>query len=93
MGSGGGVDVNSLASAANSSGGADIEYGASGWSSSGVPFLYGTPDANKDGIPDIWAVRSDGSVRFHPGGRTIVNATGTEVVGANTYWPKRLAVG
>ena len=91
--SGGGVDVNSLASAANSSGGADIEYGASGWSSSGVPFLYGTPDANKDGIPDIWAVGSDGSVRFHPGGRTIVNATGTEVVGANTYWSKRLAVG
>ncbi|WP_210593554.1 DNRLRE domain-containing protein [Streptomyces sp. GESEQ-35] len=91
--SGGGVDLNSLSTAANSSGGADIEYSASGWAVSSVPFLLGTPDANSDGIPDIWAVRSDGSVRFHSGGRTTTSNTGTAVVGPTTWWAKRIAVG
>ncbi|MFJ5843184.1 DNRLRE domain-containing protein [Streptomyces shenzhenensis] len=89
----GGVNLNSLASAANSSGGADTYYTATGWSTSSMPFLHGTPDANGDGIPDIWSVRPDGSVRFHPGGRTAANETGTEVVSANTWWPKRITIG
>ncbi|EPD54834.1 DNRLRE domain-containing protein [Streptomyces sp. HGB0020] len=89
----GGVDLNSLASAANSSGGTDNYYSAAGWSTSSMPFLCGTPDANKDGVPDIWSVRADGSVRFHSGGKTAVNETGTEVVGANSYWQKRISVG
>jgi hypothetical protein len=91
--SAGGVDVNSLASAANSSGGTDAVYGSSGWYSTDKPFLYGTPDVNKDGVPDIWSVRPDGSVRFHAGGKTGVAESGTEVVGANTYWQKRVTIG
>ncbi|ALV30712.1 DNRLRE domain-containing protein [Streptomyces sp. CdTB01] len=91
--SAGGVDVNSLASAANSSGGVDLTYGASGWYSSDKPFLYGTPDVNKDGIPDIWSVRPDGSVRFHAGGKTSVTDTGTEAVAPNDYWQKRITIG
>ncbi|MFQ6200212.1 hypothetical protein [Streptomyces sp. NPDC000405] len=89
----GGVDLNSLASAANSSGGADTYYTATGWSTNTMPFLHGTPDANGDGIPDIWSVHPDGSVRFHPGGKTAANETGTEVIGPNTWWPKRITIG
>ncbi|MFD9459542.1 FG-GAP-like repeat-containing protein [Streptomyces sp. NPDC060027] len=89
----GGVDLNSLASGADSSGGSDTEYGASGWFSSSVPFLFGTPDVNKDGIPDIWSVRPDGSVRFHAGGKTALTGSGTEVVPANDYWQKRVTIG
>ncbi|WP_210578108.1 DNRLRE domain-containing protein [Streptomyces sp. GESEQ-4] len=91
--SGGGVELNSLSTAANSSGGTDTEYSASGWAVSHVPFLLGTPDANNDNIPDIWAVRSDGSVRFHPGGRATTSSTGTAVVGPTTWWQARIAVG
>ncbi len=91
--SSGGVDVNSLASGAGSNGGADSYYSSTGWGGSSMPFLYGTPDANKDGVPDIWSVRSNGSVRFHAGGKAAVNETGTEVVGANDWWRKRIAIG
>lgn len=89
----GGTDLNSLASAANSSGGIDTEYGASGWYSADVPLLMGTPDANSDTIPDIWAVRSNGSVRFYVGSKTAGTGSGTEVVGANSYWQKRISIG
>ncbi|WP_328501869.1 hypothetical protein OG828_19695 [Streptomyces sp. NBC_00457] len=89
----GGVDLNSLSTAADSSGGTDTEYSASGWAVASVPFLLGTPDANNDNIPDIWAVRSDGSVRFHPGGRATTSSTGTAVVGPTTWWQTRIAVG
>ncbi|MEU9174057.1 FG-GAP-like repeat-containing protein [Streptomyces sp. NPDC048420] len=91
--SGGGTNLNSLASAANSSGGTDTEYGASGWLSSEVPLLMGTPDANSDGIPDIWAVNANGSVRFHPGSRTVLSGTGAEIIAPASYWKTRIAIG
>ncbi|MCT9077296.1 DNRLRE domain-containing protein [Streptomyces fulvoviolaceus] len=91
--SGGGTDLNSLSSAANSSGGADAEYGASGWLSADVPLLMGTPSADADTIPDIWAVRSDGSVRFFSGSKTALSGSGTEIVTANSYWQTRIAIG
>lgn len=91
--SAGGVDINSLASAANSSGGIDAVYGSAGWYSSDKPFLFGTPDVNKDGVPDIWSVRPDGSVYFHAGGKPSVTDSGTKVVDANNYWQKRIAIG
>ncbi|MFD7547059.1 DNRLRE domain-containing protein [Streptomyces sp. NPDC059816] len=90
---GGGVDLSSLAAAANSAGGADTTYGASGWSVAGTPFAVGTPDADGDGIPDIWSVRSDGSVRFHPGSRTALSGDGGLMIGPNSHWKTRLAVG
>jgi hypothetical protein len=91
--SSGGTDLNSLASAANSSGGLDTEYGASGWGSDSVPLLMGTPDANGDTVPDLWAVRSDGSVRFHPGSRTALSGSGTEIIAKASYWATRTAIG
>ncbi|MGQ4385513.1 DNRLRE domain-containing protein [Streptomyces sp. SAS_270] len=91
--SGAGTDLNSLASAAGSSGGADTEYGASGWSSSSVPLLIGTPDANGDSVPDIWAVRSDGSVRFHAGGKAALSGSGAEIIAPASYWKTRIAIG
>ncbi|MER5429639.1 DNRLRE domain-containing protein [Streptomyces sp. NPDC002588] len=91
--SGGGVDLNSLAAAANSSGGADTVYGTSGWASSDIPFLMGTPDVTDDGIPDVWTVRSDGSVRLYAGSRTALSGSGSEIIGVNDYWQKRIAIG
>ncbi|MFF7138731.1 DNRLRE domain-containing protein [Streptomyces sp. NPDC008196] len=91
--SAGGTDLNSLASAANSSGKIDTEYGASGWYTADVPLLMGTPDANSDGIPDIWAVAANGAVMFHPGSKTALSGSGTQVINPNTYWPKRLSIG
>lgn len=92
--SGGGVDLNSLALSGNSSGGADTEYGATGWSSSSVPHLMGTPDVNGDSVPDMWGVRSDGSVVFYPGGRaTVVSGAEIQVVGANLAWLARIDIG
>ncbi|MFD5626180.1 MULTISPECIES: hypothetical protein [unclassified Streptomyces] len=75
-------------------GGADTEYGATGWSSGSMPHLMGTPDINGDSIPDMWAIRSDGSVGFYPGGRTsVVSGPGTQVVGASAAWLARIAIG
>ncbi|MFD4524533.1 hypothetical protein ACFWP7_11560 [Streptomyces sp. NPDC058470] len=92
--SGGGVDVNSLASAANSSGGLDAEYSATGWSRSDMPFLMGTPDTNGDLIPDMWAIRSDGSVASYPGSRTsVVPTSGTQVIAPSVLWLARIAIG
>ncbi|MGW3413656.1 DNRLRE domain-containing protein [Streptomyces sp. NPDC000888] len=90
----GGLDVNSLALSGNSGGGADTVYGSTGWSTSSVPHLMSTPDVNGDLIPDMWGVRSDGSVVFYPGGRaTVVSGAEIQVVGANTAWPARIAIG
>ncbi|MYY11980.1 DNRLRE domain-containing protein [Streptomyces sp. SID4919] len=90
---GGGVDLVSLAAAANSLGGADTTYGSANWSVASVPFVMGTPDADNDSVPDIWAVRSDGSVRFHPGSRTALSGDGGEMVGPNSHWRSRIAIG
>jgi hypothetical protein len=91
----GGVDLDSLASGAASSGGADTEYGASGWGSSNIRLLFGTPDANGDGIPDIWALKADGTVRFYAGSRTVLSGSGTEIVGNGdgVGWKNKLTVG
>ncbi|MET8942160.1 DNRLRE domain-containing protein [Streptomyces sp. NPDC004542] len=91
--SGGGVNLDSLASAANSSGGVDTEYGASGWNSGSIPLLIGTPSVNGDSIPDIWAIRSDGSVRFYAGSKTALTGSGTEIIAAKDYWKTRIAIG
>ena len=91
--SGGGVDFNSLATGANSSGGTDTVYGAGGWSSTSIPLLVGTPDVSGDGIPDVWTVRSDGSVRFYAGGKTVLAGSGTEIVSASSNWKTRIAIG
>ncbi|MFD9585292.1 DNRLRE domain-containing protein [Streptomyces sp. NPDC059980] len=91
----GGVSLSSLASGAASSGGADTTYGASGWGSSSVRLLFGTPDANGDNIPDIWALRVDGTVRFFAGSRTALSGSGTEIVGNSNGvgWKNKMAVG
>lgn len=91
--SSGGVNPNSLATAANSSGGTDHEYAASGWTRSAVPMLVGIPDTNGDAIPDIWAIRSDGSVGFYTGGRTGLTGNPVQVYGAHSFWLTRIAIG
>lgn len=91
--SGGGTDLDSLSSGADSSGGTDTEYGSAGWSSVGIPLLIGTPDANGDGVPDIWTVRADGSVRFYVGGKTVLSGSGTEIIAPASYWKTRIAIG
>ncbi|WP_369271376.1 DNRLRE domain-containing protein [Streptomyces sp. R11] len=92
--SGGGVSLTSLGNAGSSAGGDDSEYGASGWAVSNFPLLMGTPDANGDTVPDIWGVRSDGSVRFYAGGKaTVVPGSGAEIIGAASYWKTRIAIG
>ncbi|MFF9483265.1 DNRLRE domain-containing protein [Streptomyces sp. NPDC014676] len=90
---GGGTDLTSLASAANSADGTDAVYGASGWGSSSIYLLIGTPDANGDAIPDIWTARTDGTVRFYAGGRTVLSGSGTEIIGTASYWKTRIAIG
>ncbi|WP_369190750.1 DNRLRE domain-containing protein [Streptomyces sp. R08] len=91
--SSGGTDLNSLASAANSADGEDGVYGASGWGSSSIYLLMGTPDANGDSIPDIWTVHTNGTVRFYSGSRTALSGSGTEVIGTASYWKNRIAIG
>ncbi|MFF5444531.1 hypothetical protein [Streptomyces sp. NPDC012888] len=69
-GADGGVDLGSFKSAVASLGGADTEYGDSGWSRAAVPRLHGTADATGDGIPDFWMVHDNGVQRLVPGGTT-----------------------
>jgi len=89
--SGGGVDLNSLASAAASAGGADGEYAASGWYRTDIRLIRGTPDVNGDKIPDIWGLMADGSVRFYTGGRSSVGSP-TTVIGSGG-WTYKQALG
>ncbi|MEU6138799.1 hypothetical protein ABZ848_00380 [Streptomyces sp. NPDC047081] len=89
--SGGGVDLNSLGSAAASAGGSDAEYAASGWYRSDVRLMRGTPDVNGDKIPDIWALMADGSVRFYPGGKSSMGAPTTVISTGN--WTYKQALG
>ncbi|MBZ3907538.1 DNRLRE domain-containing protein [Streptomyces griseiscabiei] len=91
--SGGGTDLDSLSSGADSSGGTDLEYGSAGWSNANIPLLIGTPDANGDTVPDVWTVRSDGSVRFYAGGKAVLAGSGTEIVAPASYWKTRIAIG
>ncbi|MER5495137.1 hypothetical protein [Streptomyces sp. NPDC002490] len=74
-------------------GGADTTYGATGWSTASAPFAVGTPDADGDGIGDVWSVQANGSVRFHPGSRTALTGNGGQMIGPNSHWKTRIAVG
>ncbi|MER6243116.1 hypothetical protein [Streptomyces griseorubiginosus] len=87
--SGKGLDVLSLATAAASSTGTDGEYAASGWSPTEMPRLLGIPDVTTDGVPDIWAHMSDGSVRLYSGGKSVVGGS-TTVIG---NWTGKLTFG
>lgn len=60
----GGTSLASLGSAGASLNGTDALY-STGWSAGIFPLMMGTPDVTGDGIPDIWAVPSDGSLRFY----------------------------
>jgi hypothetical protein len=92
--SGGGVDLDSLASGANSAKGTDEVYGAAGWASSNIRLLMGTPDANGDAIPDIWTVRADGAVRFYAGTHGEMTHAGVEIVGNGSGgWKYKMAIG
>ncbi|MFF5505895.1 DNRLRE domain-containing protein [Streptomyces roseolus] len=87
---GGGVDLASLTTAAGSKTGQDEVYGTTGWGVSNIPRLIGTPDVNKDGIPDLWACLSDGRLYFYPGGRT---AHGARFLSSASGWLSATAIG
>lgn len=91
--SNGGSTIESLATAAGSLTGVDTTY-ATGWTQTNMPLplLYGTPDVTRDGIPDIWSLTSDGSVKIYAGG-TKTLGTGTEVISSGSEWNKKLAFG
>jgi hypothetical protein len=38
-------------------------------------------------------VRSDGSVRFYAGGKTVLAGSGTEIVAPASHWKTRIAIG
>ncbi|WP_338898145.1 FG-GAP-like repeat-containing protein [Streptomyces sp. TG1A-60] len=85
-GTAGGSTIASLATAAASRTGKDEIY-AEGWAEGSMPVthLYGTPDVTGDGIPDLWSLASDGSVRFYKGGRTSLGS-GTAVISSGSKW-------
>jgi hypothetical protein len=72
----------------------DEQYGASAWATSNIRLLVGTPDANKDGIPDIWTLRVDGAVRYYAGTRGEMTHGGVEIVGnSDGGWKNKMAIG
>ncbi|MFD0268688.1 DNRLRE domain-containing protein [Streptomyces sp. NPDC127106] len=86
-GANGGADIASLQSAANSDGGTDITYATKGWGRTAFPLVLGTPDANGDGIPDIWGVNAaTGHQYLYAGGATVVGgAIGRDEDGWNSF--------
>jgi hypothetical protein len=52
--------------------------------------ITGTPDANGDTIPDLWAIKSDGKLYFYPGGRT---THGTPFIAGEGGWTALRAIG
>ncbi|MGW5779835.1 FG-GAP-like repeat-containing protein [Streptomyces sp. NPDC003863] len=86
----GGVDLTSLATGANSKTGQDEVYGTGGWNKASMPMLMGTPSANGDTIPDIWAAASDGKLYFYPGGP---DAHGTRFMASDVGWTTNRAIG
>ncbi|WP_190232876.1 FG-GAP-like repeat-containing protein [Streptomyces avicenniae] len=81
-----GSTVASLSSAGGSLNGTDTLY-AEGWSETTMPIthIYAAPDVTGDGLPDIWSVAPDGSVRLYRGGASALGA-GTVVVSAASGW-------
>ncbi|MFK0252166.1 DNRLRE domain-containing protein [Streptomyces sp. NPDC090445] len=85
-GTNGGVDLASLKDAASSAGGQDHTYATTGWGRAAIPMILGTPDANGDGIPDIWAVDTLGNQWLFRGGTTVIGpAAGRDEDGWNTF--------
>lgn len=64
----GGVALAALAASASAEGGEDYTNAPQYWSRAELPRILGTPDANGDGIPDVWVVSSDGKQYLFPGG-------------------------
>lgn len=82
----GGVDLTSLESKANAEGGEDYTYATTGWGRAAYPKILGTPDANGDGIPDIWAVGNNENQWIFQGGTSTVGAPmGRDEDGWNTF--------
>ncbi|MGP2441574.1 FG-GAP-like repeat-containing protein [Streptomyces sp. JW3] len=92
--SAGGSTIASLSTAAASRTGADEVY-AEGWSTATVPVthLRGTPDVNGDGIPDLWALSSSGSVYFYKGGAATIGAGVAVISSASEWGTTKLAFG
>ncbi|MFD6530289.1 FG-GAP-like repeat-containing protein [Streptomyces sp. NPDC060184] len=85
----GGTSLASLGSAAASLSGADAEY-ATGWSLAAYPLMTGSADVSQDGIPDVWALAADGTVKFLKGGATSLGAPVTVISGG---WSGKKAMG
>ncbi|MFJ3826709.1 DNRLRE domain-containing protein [Streptomyces sp. NPDC090046] len=82
----GGVDLTSLESKANSEGAEDHTYATTGWGRADYPKILGTPDANGDGIPDIWAVgNNENQWLFQGGTGSLGGAIGRDEDGWNTF--------
>ncbi|MEW1546800.1 VCBS repeat-containing protein [Streptomyces tsukubensis] len=84
---GGGTDLGSLSSAANSLNGADATYGTS-WTTANIPMMLGTPDVDDNGVPDIWATTPDGGLRYYAS--TPTGGGPATVIGAGWHRMKRL---
>ncbi|MFD3541454.1 DNRLRE domain-containing protein [Streptomyces sp. NPDC058662] len=85
-GANGGADVMSLATQAGSEGATDLTYATTGWGRTALPTLLGTADATGDGIPDIWAVGTDGNQWLFQGGTgTVGTVSGRDEDGWNTF--------
>ncbi|MCX4674868.1 DNRLRE domain-containing protein [Streptomyces sp. NBC_01433] len=86
---GGGTSLTSLGSAANSLTGVDAEFGT-GWGKAAIPLMTGTPDVTGDGIPDIWALMADGTLRIYKATPTWGGSATTVISGG---WEQKLALG
>ncbi|MFB7264844.1 DNRLRE domain-containing protein [Streptomyces nojiriensis] len=85
-GANGGVDLGSFKDGDSAAGGQDYVYAGTGWSRAAMPMVLGTPDANGDGIPDIWAVGDNGNQWLFQGGTNTIGApTGRDEDGWNTF--------
>ncbi|MFG3497809.1 DNRLRE domain-containing protein [Streptomyces sp. NPDC047928] len=92
-----GTDPASFATQAASEGGIDVVYGSSGWSSTALPIVIGTPDVTGDSVPDVWVVRADGNASVYPGNSTGALSTTTmfNVISSTvgTSWTGHTALG
>ncbi|MFD9258158.1 DNRLRE domain-containing protein [Streptomyces sp. NPDC059538] len=85
-GANGGVDLVSLKDGASAAGGQDYAYAGTGWGRADYPKVLGTPDANGDGIPDIWAVgNNENQWLFQGGTSSLGGAVGRDEDGWNTF--------
>ncbi|MCF2436757.1 hypothetical protein LV779_31935 [Streptomyces thinghirensis] len=92
--SGNGVDLQSLASGANSAGGTDIAYSGGGWSRASIPSHSRHPRRHRRLRPRrVWTVRADGSVRIYAGKPDVLPGAGAEIITARSYWKDRIAIG